>query len=159
MVRASEIGVAAPAGRDPLVRATVGTLASASALHMAWGLRIPIPGVDSEDMAEAVVGVGDVPGPGACFAVAGTLATAAALVAGVAPLPPALMGLGRVGVLLGLGGRGVLGLTGHTDLVAPGELTERFRRWDRRLYTPLCLALAAGTGRALLLDSRANGRR
>ncbi len=53
---------------------------------------------------------------------------------------------------LALGGRAVLGLTGNTQLVAPGEISESFRRWDRRLYTPLCLALSAGAARAIALD-------
>ena len=138
--------------QDPLVRATVGTLAAAAAVHVAWGLQVQIPGVDGAAMAEAVAGVGDPPGPLACFAVAGALASAAALVEGLPVVPPALVRAGRIGVVLGLGGRGLLGLTGHTDLVAPGEITDRFRRWDRRVYTPLCLALAAGSARALWID-------
>ena len=128
------------------MRATVGAFAVASAVHAAWGLRIQIPGVDGAALSEAVAGVGEMPGPVACFAVAGALASAAALVAGVPPLPSRLVLAGRAGVVLGVGGRGLLGILGRTDLVAPGEVTERFRRWDRRLYTPLCLGLAAGTG-------------
>ena len=68
------------------------------------------------------------------------------VVAGVPPLPSRLLLAGHAGVVLAVGGRGLLGIIGRTDLVAPGEVTERFRRWDRRLYTPLCLGLAAGTG-------------
>jgi Protein of unknown function (DUF3995) len=135
--------------RDPLVMATAGALASAAALHVAWGLRVQIPGVDSAAMAEAVGGAGEPPGPVACFTVAGLLGGAAASVAGVRWLPAPLARVGRVGVVLGLGGRAALGLTGHTDLVAPGRITDRFRRWDRWLYTPLCLALAAGAARAM----------
>ena len=142
--------------KDPLVRLTAGTLATAAAVHVAWGLQVQIPGVDGAAMAEAVGGAGEPPGPLACFAVAGALASAAALVEGLPVVPPVLVRAGRVGVALGLGGRGLLGLTGHTDLVAPGEITDRFRRWDRRVYTPLCLALAAGSVRALWID---RGRR
>ena len=138
--------------QDPLARLTAGTLGAAAALHVAWGLKVQIPGVDGAAMAEAVAGVGDPPGPLACFAVAGALASAAALVEGLPVIPPVLVRAGRVGVALGLGGRGLLGLTGHTDLVAPGEISDRFRRWDRRVYTPLCLALAAGSARALWID-------
>ena len=137
---------------DPIVRATAVTLAAAAAVHVAWGLQVQIPGVDGAAMTEAVAGHGDPPGPLACFAVAGALASAAALVEGLPVVPPVLVRAGRVGVALGLGGRGLLGLTGHTDLVAPGEITDRFRRWDRRVYTPLCLALAAGSVRALWID-------
>ena len=142
------------ARRAPLVRATSAALGVAAAVHVAWGLRVEIPAVDSAGMAEAVVGAGEMPGPAACFAVAGALTTAAALVAGIPAGRPALVRAGRCGVALALGGRALLGLTGHTDLVAPGELTEQFRRWDRRFYTPLCLGLTAGTVRAIAVDGR-----
>ena len=75
-----------------------------------------------------------------------------ALVLGVPTNQPGLVLAGRSGVALALGGRAVLGLTGNTQLVAPGEVSESFRRWDRRLYTPLCLALSAGAARAIALD-------
>ena len=39
--------------------------------------------------------------------------------------------------------RGLLGLAGRTDIVSPGSSSSRFRELDRRLYSPLCLALAA----------------
>lgn len=144
-----------PRRRDPVVAATSAVLASAAALHVAWGLRIDLPGVDAGAVAEAVAGAAEVPGPVACFAVAGALGSAAALVAGHPTAQPGLVRLGRIGVALGVGGRGLLGLSGRTDLVVPGELTDTFRRWDRRVYTPLCLALAGGTVRALVLDARA----
>jgi hypothetical protein len=32
---------------------------------------------------------------------------------------------------------------GRTDLLSPGATSARFRAKDRRLYSPLCLALAA----------------
>jgi hypothetical protein len=145
-------GVTGTASRDPLVRTTAAVLGAAAAVHVAWGLSLEVPGVDAERMAEAVVGRGPVPGPMACFAVAGALTAAGALLLGVPRSRPGLVRAGRCGVALAVGGRAALGLTGHTDLVAPGELTDRFRRWDRRAYTPLCLALTAGTLRALALD-------
>jgi hypothetical protein len=145
-------GVTSAASQDPFVRATAAAIGVAAAVHVAWGLKVEVPGVDGDRMAEAVVGSGPVPGPAACFAVAGALQAAAALVLGVPRSRPGLVRAGRCGVALALGGRAALGLTGRTDLVAPGELTDRFRRWDRRLYTPLCLALTAGTLRALALD-------
>jgi Protein of unknown function (DUF3995) len=143
-----------PANRDPLVRATALVFGAAAAVHVAWGLRVDLPGVDRDRMAEAVVGSGPVPGPAACFAVAGLLKAAAALVLGFPRSRPGLVRAGRGGVALALGGRALLGLTGRTGMVAPGELTDRFRRWDRRVYTPLCLALAAGTVRAAVLDAQ-----
>jgi hypothetical protein len=140
------------ARRDPLVRATVAALGTAAAVHVAWGLEVDVPGVDKDRMAEAVAGRGAAPGRAACFVVAGALATAAGLVLGHPRHRPGLVRAGRWGVALALGGRAALGLTGHTQLVAPGEVTDRFRQWDRRVYTPLCLALTAGTLRALALD-------
>lgn len=142
------------AGVDPLVRATVAALASAAALHVVWGLRIDVPGVDGARVAEAVGGTGPMPGPGACFAVAGALTSAAALVAGVPANHRGFVRAGRVGVAVALGGRAALGLSGRAGLVAPGELTDSFRRWDRILYTPLCAGLAAGALRAIALDAR-----
>jgi hypothetical protein len=53
-------------------------------------------------------------------------------------------------VAAALGGRGLIGLLGRTDLVAPGPVSDRFLVWDRRLYTPLCLALCAGATRAAI---------
>jgi hypothetical protein len=47
-------------------------------------------------------------------------------------------------VAVALLGRGLLGVAGRTDLVAPGTVTPQMRRWDRRLYTPLALTLGAG---------------
>jgi hypothetical protein len=69
-------------------------------------------------------------------------------VAGFPAGAPRLRTLGQIGVAAALGGRGVIGLLGRTDLVAPGPVSDRFLVWDRRLYTPLCLALGAGAVRA-----------
>ncbi|MFF3128447.1 hypothetical protein ACFVRD_40665 [Streptomyces sp. NPDC057908] len=34
---------------------------------------------------------------------------------------------------------------GRTDLLSPGSVSARFRRLDRLVYSPLCVALAAST--------------
>lgn len=128
--------------------ATSGTLAAVAALHVVWGLRLDLPGIDRERMAEAVSGAGRRPSPAACFAVAGLVATASALVAGHPARTPRLRRAGQVGVATVLGARGLLGLVGRTDLVAPGTVTPQMRRWDRRLYTPLTLVLAVGAARS-----------
>jgi hypothetical protein len=39
--------------------------------------------------------------------------------------------------------RGVLGLARRTDLVSPGLSSPRFRALDRKVYSPLCLTIAA----------------
>ena len=66
------------------------------------------------------------------------------LAVGVPEGRPAIRRLGLLGVAATLGVRGVLGLAGRTDLVSPGSDSRRFRRLGRRLYSPLCLALAVG---------------
>jgi hypothetical protein len=76
-------------------------------------------------------------------AVAALLATAAAFVAGRPRSRPALRRLGAAGVAGVLGVRAACGLAGRTDLVSPGSVSPRFRRLDRRCFSPLCLALAA----------------
>jgi hypothetical protein len=133
---------------DPYIRVTSGVLAAAAALHVAWGRRVSIPGIDGDRMAAAVVGSGDIPSPAACYAVAAALGTGSLLVAGVPSGLPRLRRLGQVGMAAALGGRGLIGLLGRTDLVAPGPVSDRFLVWDRRVYTPLCLALSAGAARA-----------
>ena len=39
--------------------------------------------------------------------------------------------------------RGALGMAGRTDLLASGASSEGFRDADRRVYSPVCLTLAA----------------
>lgn len=127
------------------VRMSVGTLTAIAGLHVAWGLGSSWPLPDRASLADAVVGQPGVPGPAACFAVAGALGTAALLVAGRPRRKPAVARLGGFGVAGVLGLRGVVGLVGRTDLLSPGSSSDRFRRLDRMAYSPLCLALAAGS--------------
>jgi len=76
--------------------------------------------------------------------VAAALFAASALVADapVAPLRVRLIGRRVVGCVLAV--RGIAGLLGRTDVLSPGSSSPRFRRLDRRYFSPLCLALAAG---------------
>jgi len=128
-----------------LVRsATATTLAGIGGVHFAWGLGSSFPFKTRDELADAVIGSATVPPPAACYAVAGALAVASKFVVGV-PLGP--VGFRRVAittVAAALGARGALGLSGLTNLVSPGSESERFRRLDRRYYSPLCLVLAAG---------------
>jgi hypothetical protein len=48
-----------------------------------------------------------------------------------------------------LGARAALGFAGRTDLVSPGSVSDQFRRMDRRVLSPLCLALAIGAAKSL----------
>ena len=123
---------------------TATTLLALAGLHVLWGRGSSFPFSDRDDLADAVVGRSTVPPPGVCFAVAGALTVAAALVADVPRLPRVVQHLGVTGVAVVLATRGGLGFAGRTDVVSPGSASTRFRGLDRRVYSPLCLALAAG---------------
>jgi Protein of unknown function (DUF3995) len=120
-------------------------LLGVGALHVVWGTGSSWPMGDNQQLIDAVVGTDNAepPSPAACHAVAGLLTTAAALVDGHPRSAPALSRIGSAGVVAVLATRGGLGLAGRTDLVSPGSTSERFRRLDRRVYSPFCLALAA----------------
>jgi hypothetical protein len=100
---------------------------------------------DRERFADSITGrpAGKTPGPVACLTVAGLLGTSAALVCGHPRQAPGLSRLGSAGVVGVLAIRGALGLAGKTDIVSPGSSSERFRELDRRIYSPLCLTIAA----------------
>jgi hypothetical protein len=132
---------------DSLERSAAGVLCGIAGLHALWGLGASWPARDRETLADLVTGRKSVPGPAACFAVAGLLASAGALVAGHPRRFPRLRRAGTGSVAAVLGTRAALGLAGRTDLVSPGSLSPRFRRLDRRYYSPLCLLLAAAAAR------------
>ena len=125
-------------------RLTSAALASIAGVHVAWGLGSPFPFATRAELADAVIGSGAVPPPGACYAVATALFAASALVADVRIGPRRVRRLGRqvVGGVLTV--RGIAGLAGRTDVLSPGSASPRFRRLDRRVFSPLCLALALG---------------
>lgn len=112
-------------------------------LHVAWGLGSTWPLPDRASFADAVVGTEDVPPPAACFAVAGALGLAAALVGGRPRRVASLRRVGAGGVVAVLAARGVIGVFGLTDLISTGSTSPRFRGLDRRYYGPLCLSLSA----------------
>jgi hypothetical protein len=126
-------------------RLTAGVLMALAGLHVAWAGGAAFPFDRREDLADAVAGTQAVPGPASCVAVAAALTAGAALVQNVPVLPRRLRTLGLYGMAGILGLRGAAGLTGTTEFLSPGSNSERFRRLDRRLYSPLCLALAAGS--------------
>lgn len=101
-------------------------------LHVAWGLGASWPRIDREPA-----------GPAACFAVAGLLGVAAGLVAGRPRRVPRLSRLGARTVTAVLATRGAFGMAGRTDLLASGASSEGFHSMDRRVYSPICLTLAA----------------
>jgi Protein of unknown function (DUF3995) len=131
--------------RGRVVRgATASTLLAIAGLHVAWGRGSSFPFADRERLGDSVAGRASTPPPSACFAVAGALTVAAALVTDVPGLPRWTQRLGVTGVAAVLAARAALGFSGRTDAVSPGSVSTRFRRLDRRVFSPLCLALAAG---------------
>ena len=121
------------------------TLAAIGGLHIAWGRGSSFPFAGQSELSDAVVGSRVVPSAAACYAVAAALVTASALVADAPIAPRRVRRLGRQAVGGVLAVRGIVGLTGRTDMLSPGSTSPRFRRLDRRYYSPLCLALALGS--------------
>lgn len=122
-------------------------------LHAAWGAGSAWPLPDCAALADAVIGSAEVPGPAACFAVSGALVTAGVLVASRPAGWRTAHRFGLGAVIAVLAGRGFLGLTGRTRLVSPASTSARFMRLDRRVYSPLCLVLAALSALALRSSS------
>ena len=116
---------------------------------MAWGRGSSFPYPTSADLTDAVVGRRAEPDPSACYVVAGLLGTAAAAVAGVPARDHAVRRVAVLGVVTALATRGAFGLAGRTDLLVAGSTSARFRRNDRRVFSPLCIALAAGAAVSL----------
>ena len=126
------------------IHAASAGLLGIAALHVIWATGSSWPMRDGRVLTDTVVGRPDEPPSApACLAVATLLTTAAALVEGHPRGRPQLARAGAAGVVTVLGARGGLGLAGRTDVVSPGSVSERFRRMDRRIYSPLCLTLAA----------------
>jgi hypothetical protein len=130
---------------DTTERAAAAALLGIAAVHVVWATGSSWPAASRAELADAMAGRagGSVPSPAACLAVATLLAAASALVAGRPRRLPRLRRTGAAGVSVVLGVRGACGIAGRTDLVSPGSDSPRFRRLDRRYYSPLCLFLAA----------------
>jgi hypothetical protein len=131
------------------VRLTAGTLLGLAAVHVAWGRGSSFPFATTAELTDAVVGNEVVPSPAACNAVAGLLTVAAGAVAGVPAPTSRLRRLTVLGVAAVLAVRATAGFAGRTDVLVPGSTSTRFRRNDRRVFAPLCAALAAGAAWSL----------
>lgn len=130
------------AARDLSTGLAASALLAIGGLHVAWGLGSTWPLPDRDSFNDSVIGRDAGPSAAACFAVAGALTLAGALVAGrPANLP--FRRLGAAGVVAVLGTRGGFGVAGRTDLGVPGSVSDTFRRNDRRTTARLCLTLAA----------------
>ena len=129
--------------------ATVTTLAGIAALHALWGSGSTLPFAGREQFNDTVIGGRATPSPAACYGVAGLLAAASALVGGLPRPESRLRRAGVCTVAAVLGARAALGFSGRTELVSRGSSSEHFREIDRRIYSPLCLALAIGAASSL----------
>jgi hypothetical protein len=125
--------------------ATAG-LGLVTAAHVAWAAGVTWPFGDADELADAVVGHRPFPSAALTSVVAGALAVATVLNAGQALDRPRAGVTARArrhgvrlvaGVLLLRGAAGPL-----ASALAPDRTTAVYHRWDRRLYSPLCLALA-----------------
>lgn len=121
--------------------AGAGLLAAASVLHAGWAAGASWPARSRSELGEVVAGLEEPPGPAACLLVAGALATGAGLVATRAS--GHVGRTGRAGVAAVLAVKGVAGTTGRTERLVPWTPSQRFVVLDRRVYGPLCLAVAA----------------
>ncbi len=116
-----------------------GGLLAVAAVHANWATGSSWPLPDRRRLARTVAGSEEMSSAAACLAVAALLTAAAGLVAGLPRGAPRLGGYGAAGVVAVLAARGVAGAVG---LMPQQRHSEAFARWDRRLYSPLCLLLA-----------------
>jgi Protein of unknown function (DUF3995) len=129
--------------------ATPLTLFGIGGLHVMWGRGSTFPFASRDQLNDTVVGSSATPSTAACFGVAGLLTAAGALVAGFPRRRSWLRRAGVGTVTAVLGTRAALGFSGKTNLVSPGSDSSAFRRIDRRVLSPLCLALAIGAACSL----------
>lgn len=135
-------------------------LAAIAVLHASWGLGSRWPCESEEALVRAAVGrrgARRMPPPSACFIVA-------ALLAGVSVWPLLAVGLipstWSAGWLTHLEGAGIAavfmarGITGYVPAWRRMHSAEPFATLDRRIYSPLCLALGAGFIAILLRGSQ-----
>ena len=126
--------------------------------HAYWGFGGFWPAANPERLAKAVVGTPNIrrmPPPASCFVVAALLAAVASWpLFASALLPQAwpswltqLAGAGMAAVFLGRGS------AGYTQAWRRRFPEQPFAIYDRRYYSPLCLALGAGF-LAILLTGR-----
>jgi hypothetical protein len=129
--------------------ATPTALLGIGALHAMWGRGSTFPFSDRDRLNDAVIGRNATPSPPACYAIAGLLTTASALVAGLPTRRNRVRRLGVRIVCLVLGARAVLGFAGKTSLVSPGSVSPKFMEIDKRVLSPLCAALSVGAAASL----------
>jgi hypothetical protein len=117
-----------------------GGLLAIAAVHANWARGSAWPAPTHQHLAQAVIGRSSMPPPRASLAVAAALIAAGAIVAGVPGRGGRMQRTGVAGVTAVLGLRGIVGLMGR---MPHEKRSPSFARWNRRLYSPLCLLLAA----------------
>jgi hypothetical protein len=132
----------------PIAAATALTLFAVGVIHTAWAAGSTWPYDDAETLTRSVLGVAeakDFPPTGMTLAVTGALTVAGAAALARTSSQDKVRQAAR---LLTLPAAAVLALRGvggfAQSLLAPQASTPEFRRNDLRLYSPLCLGLAAG---------------
>lgn len=131
----------------PLRTLAAGGLATASALHGIWATGSSFPAKSRERLADHVLGDRAMPPNWLTGVVASALGGAAAVThrASQAPDSPRSR-LAARGVAGTLALRAVFGFVASG--LKLGSASPTYRRWDLALYSPLCVALAAGTAAA-----------
>jgi hypothetical protein len=144
--RADVAGVAVPA-----------TLAALAGLHAAWALGWRWPGGDDRAFAERIIGHGvtEAPPAAATWAVAGALLAAAGIVGAAARRDDHRLRVASAAVAAVFAARGAL----FIPLDLAGGLDEIYDRLDLAIYSPLCLALAAGAAAVAAAHGGATVRR
>jgi len=132
--------------RRQVALGTAAALAGIGLLHVRWGFGSSWPMATREQLARKVVGSSSVPGLGENLAVAGLIAAAVAALLSRTRNRSSRKVVRGLSAILSLGAGGVLALRGLAGWVADalGTTTPPFRRLDATIYSPLCLALAAG---------------
>jgi hypothetical protein len=117
------------------------SLGALGALHVLWAAGSAWPAADRATLAAAVGGFTKFPGARACLTVAAALGAASTAVSG---LPEPFEAAGRAASATAaavLAARGLVGLAGR---MPNARRSASFAALDRRVYSPLCLALALG---------------
>ena len=133
-----------------VVHSTAAALLAFAGLHVAWGVGSTFPFRTREELGDAVIGRQVTPGPSQCAAVAGMLTVAAVAVERAHRRHTTLPRVVSAGVATTLAARATFGFAGRTDVLVPGSTSRRFRRLDRRVFSPICAALATGAALAAL---------
>lgn len=132
----------------PIAGGAAVTLLAIAGLHAAWAAGRTWPYADGATLSRHVLGIPESPGiPSAAATVAVTAALALTGAAAVARTSngPRLRGAARLITMPAAAVLAIRGLGGFAQsLLAPGAATAEFTRNDLRIYSPLCLALAAG---------------